>query len=62
METIEQYLARGGKIQHIEYGHSAYKPEFLKNCRCGCKGEWTDHRMRAGENGRQSIVIGDKEQ
>ena len=29
----------------------------LRDCKCGCDGNYTDHSMRAGESGRPSSVI-----
>ena len=32
----------------------------LADCRCGCRGDYTEHSMRAGESGRcASIIIQD---
>ena len=32
----------------------------LDDCRCGCRGNYTEHSMRAGESGRcASIIIQD---
>lgn len=42
METVEQFLARGGKIQTIESNVSAIK----KDCECGCKGNPSAHAWK----------------
>lgn len=52
METVEQYLARGGKIEQLPVDAGDWKDPALKFCRCGCRGDWTEHTMRASESGR----------
>lgn len=29
----------------------------LEKCLCGCRGDYTEHSMRAGESGRSSYII-----
>lgn len=49
-ESVEAFLARGGKIQSVSEDASA-KDESLRHCTCGCEGNYTDHSMRLGEKG-----------
>jgi len=51
-ESVEAFLARGGRVTQVAAG--ATKADFnpLANCQCGCHGDWTDHSMRQGERGR----------
>jgi len=52
-QTIEEYLAQGGKVTQCKPGER--KPESeLKYCQCGCEGNYTDHSMRLGEKGKRS--------
>lgn len=66
-ESVEEFLSRGGKIQEVEPGvrgeelrNSYNKPAvdpLIKDCKCGCLGDWTEHTMRAGESGRDPNVV-----
>jgi hypothetical protein len=54
METVEEFLARGGKVNSIPAGEKKAKefnPDWLRGCKCGCRGNYTDHSMRCGERG-----------
>ena len=53
METVAEFLARGGNVVEVREGEKAEKKpdDFLKNCSCGCEGDYTDHSMRQGERG-----------
>ena len=57
METVEDFLARGGKIQVIPTGHGAMSFE-LANCQCGCKGNYVHHRMKL--EGRANVRNGNR--
>lgn len=63
-ETVEEFLARGGKVQQLP-PDNRHKPAHLNerarekfnkharfNCKCGCDGDYTEHRMRMGEKGQ----------
>ena len=52
-ETVEEFLARGGKVETVPQGMSNDKAKHpsLKFCRCGCNGNYTEHSMRRGEKG-----------
>ena len=49
---MEDFSARGGKVKEVAEGQSAIDP-LIKNCQCGCRGNWTDHTMRLGESGQR---------
>ena len=51
-ETTEQFLERGGKINQVEEGKKSFESDWLRNCDCGCEGDYTDHSMRKGEKGQ----------
>ena len=44
-ETVEEYLARGGKIYYAELGELA-KDSALANCKCGCNGNAIVHQTK----------------
>lgn len=56
METVEQFLARGGKVETV----AADARTITRDCFCGCRGRYsvhqenaaayTDKRMRDREN------------
>lgn len=48
---MEAFAARGGSVKQLPEGQSAIDP-MMKHCRCGCRGNWTDHTMRLGESGQ----------
>ena len=48
-ESVEEFLARGGKVTAVKAGASNVDPA-LKYCKCGCNGNYTDHSMRQAEN------------
>lgn len=51
-ETVEQFLARGGEIKKVDECIKVdFRPDYLRNCSCGCNGDYTDHSMRQGEKG-----------
>lgn len=63
METVEQFLARGGKVQVIPEGVTVLDKKLLK-CACGCNGirakhealldkDYTEYMMRKAENETQ---------
>lgn len=49
---MEAFQGKGGKVKEIKEGERVIDPA-IRNCRCGCLGNWTDHTMRAGESGRR---------
>jgi len=52
-KAMEDFAKKGGKITVVEEGKASIDP-LIKNCQCGCKGNWTDHTMRKGERGDYS--------
>lgn len=49
---IGDFKAKGGKVKQVETGAVRWlKDPQLKNCQCGCEGDYTDHSMRRGEMG-----------
>jgi len=49
-ESVEEFLARGGEIKKVEESENVeFNP--IRNCDCGCEGDYTDHSMRQGEKG-----------
>ena len=53
---IEAAMASGNapEVKVIKEGERKINPA-IRYCRCGCEGNWTDHTMRAGENGRYGL-------
>lgn len=57
-QMIAEFLAKGGKVTECPEGATAaqdndgYGPEFI--CRCGCGGDYTEHRMREAERGQRN--------
>lgn len=43
MESVEQFLARGGAIKSVESGEQ----KITKDCVCGCKGRYAYHAQNA---------------
>lgn len=60
---IDQHLDSGKSLQSLIddflTGSSNIKEAVpgLNACRCGCRGDYTEHSMRAGESGRYSSEI-----
>lgn len=50
-KSMAAFQASGGKVKEIKESERAIDPA-IRNCRCGCNGNCTDHTMRAGESGR----------
>jgi hypothetical protein len=50
MDYVAMFQAQGGKVKTIPEGERSIDP-YLKGCKCGCNGDWTDHTMRKGEKG-----------
>ena len=55
-KAVLKFLADGGTITQLESGITShdfgdYNPVFLKGCKCGCEGNYTDHTMRLAERG-----------
>lgn len=50
MDYVAMFKAQGGKVKTIPEGERSIDP-YLKGCKCGCNGDWTDHTMRKGEKG-----------
>lgn len=57
--AMAAFESKGGKVEQVEEGKSGevYKDPAIRNCRCGCNGDWTEHTMRAGESGRSPYVV-----
>lgn len=51
--AMANFSEAGRKIQVVAEGERTIDPA-IRNCRCGCLGNWTDHTMRAGESGRRA--------
>jgi hypothetical protein len=49
-KATADFAAKGGKVAKVEEGKRTVDP-LIKNCQCGCRGDWTDHTMRQGERG-----------
>lgn len=47
MAAFEQ---QGGQVKQVKEGERTIDPG-IRHCRCGCRGNWTDHTMRLGEMG-----------
>ena len=55
---VEAFLANGGQIDVAPPGMTIHESaDGLWHCRCGCRGNYTEHSMRAGESGRSASVI-----
>lgn len=54
----EAFLAKGGQIDVAPMGMTAIEHiPGLWRCKCGCRGNYTEHSMRAGESGRSASII-----
>lgn len=53
---VAAFLARGNRVTPVPAEMSGIDP-LIRNCKCGCKGDWYDHSMRAGESGRQVRAV-----
>lgn len=58
-EAVAAFLAKGGKVTQCATGDNAlrashYRDPSIVDCLCGCRGDWTEHTMRAGESGRHA--------
>lgn len=49
-KALAEFSKNGGKVKEVEAGVTAIDPG-LRHCRCGCRGNYTDHIMRLGEKG-----------
>ncbi len=53
--AVAAFLNNGGEIKVIEEGKTSkdfsFADDSLKNCTCGCGGNYTAHSMRLGEQG-----------
>jgi hypothetical protein len=49
-KAMADFSAKGGQVKKIEEGSRAIDP-IIRNCQCGCRGDWTEHTMRLGERG-----------
>lgn len=47
------FESNGGQVKKVKEGASSIDPA-IRNCKCGCGGNWTEHTMRAGESGRHA--------
>lgn len=58
-EATAAYIAAGGKIKQCAAGDCAIRAldMGLSACRCGCRGDYTDHSMRAAESGRCASIL-----
>lgn len=52
---IAAFFAKGGEVKPIPEGKTS--DPYLRECRCGCRGNYTEHSMRAGESGRSSSIV-----
>jgi len=52
-ETVEEFIARKGKVRVVDptVQSDKHRHPSLKICKCGCEGNYTDHMMRRGERG-----------
>ena len=51
-KAVQGFLDKGGKIKTIKEGKTSNDGfNSLKNCTCGCNGNYTEHSMRLGERG-----------
>ena len=52
-KAMQDFLAKGGKVVVVpENQTSDYKLDYnLRDCTCGCNGDYTNHQMRKGERG-----------
>ena len=52
-EAMARFLAKGGKVETVPADKkSDYKYDYaLRDCTCGCNGNYTDHPLRLGEWG-----------
>lgn len=55
-QQINDFFASGGTVKQVAEGERS-APASLRYCRCGCRGDYTDHSMRAGESGRSSSQV-----
>lgn len=51
-KAMAEFTAKGGKVATVDEGKRTIDP-LIKNCQCGCRGDWTEHTMRLGENGNR---------
>lgn len=49
-QAMKYYLAKGGRVTEVQPNVRAID-DGLRHCRCGCRGNYTDHTMRLGERG-----------
>lgn len=54
VESVEEYLARGGKITSVPAGVIAHNPA-LAHCRCGCLGNRDVHLLMAGAHANKAF-------
>lgn len=47
-QAMQAFAESGKKVTAVEEGASGIDP-MLKHCNCGCRGNYTEHTMRAGE-------------
>lgn len=50
--AMQAFTANGGKVETVKEGERAYTDHSLRNCQCGCHGDYTEHSMRRGERGQ----------
>ena len=62
VETTEEYLARGGQIEHIPIGVMTFSS--VEHCTCGCKGNYQRHvhnsMLTVGKEGHKRRTNNDK--
>jgi len=46
--AVAAFSQNGGKVRQVKENDRAIDPA-IRNCQCGCHGNWTDHTMRQGE-------------
>lgn len=58
-QMTSAYASNGGKVKKCADGDTAIRkiPAGLLCCECGCRGDFTEHSMRAGESGRCASII-----
>ena len=49
-EQVALFIAQGGKVIVVKSDETGIDP-FIRHCKCGCRGNWTDHTMRISEKG-----------
>lgn len=47
------FQQNGGQVKVVKQGECTIDPS-IRHCRCGCRGNWTDHTMRQGESGTRT--------